>query len=138
LKRLTRSRTNKVFSGIFGGLGEYFNIDATLFRIAYVFFGFANPFLSLLVYGIASAIIPEGDDVIYHDYDYGNTNDNSKTFIGVGLIILGAVLLMKNLLPPFHIMFPNFRQIIRQVWDFWPVLLILLGVYVLFNQRKDY
>ena len=83
MKRLTRSDTNKVFSGILGGLGEYFNIDATILRIIYVIFGFANPFLSLIIYGISSIIIPENDGVIYQDdYNYNDkSRDNSAVFI---------------------------------------------------------
>lgn len=139
MKRLTRSKTNKVFSGVFAGLGEYFGIDATLFRIIYVIIAFNNPFLALIVYGIATAIIPEDDGVIYQDYDYSsNTKDNSGMFIGVGLIVLGAVLLARMYLPAFHEIFPNFRNFIRGLRDLWPVLLIVLGVYVIFNQKKNY
>ena len=140
MKRLTRSDTNKVFSGILGGLGEYFNIDATILRIIYVIFGFANPFLSLIIYGISSIIIPENDGVIYQDdYNYNDkSRDNSAVFIGVGLILLGIVLLARIYLPSFHVIFPNFRYIIRRITDLWPVLLIVLGVFIVFKQRRNY
>lgn len=140
MKRLTRSNTNKVFSGILGGLGEFFGIDATILRIIYVIFGFANPFASLIVYGIASIIVPEDDEVIYQDdYDYSDSSkDNSALFIGVGLIVLGIVLLARIYLPSFHIIFPNFRYIISKITDLWPVLLIVLGVFIILKQRKNY
>lgn len=32
-KKLTKSKKNRVFGGVCGGLAEYFNIDATLVRI---------------------------------------------------------------------------------------------------------
>ena len=35
-RRLYRSSTNRVFGGVCGGLGAYFNIDPVLFRIAFV------------------------------------------------------------------------------------------------------
>jgi phage shock protein C len=35
-KRLTRSRTDKKFLGVCGGLAEYLNLDSTLVRIAFV------------------------------------------------------------------------------------------------------
>jgi len=35
-KNLTRSKTNKVFAGIFGGLGEYADIDPVIFRLGYI------------------------------------------------------------------------------------------------------
>lgn len=141
MKRLTRSNTNKIFAGVLGGLGEYFSIDATIIRIIYVVFGFANPFYSFIIYGIASIIIPENNGVIYQDnnYNYNDiSRDNSAIFIGVGLILLGIVLLAKIYLPPFNILFPNFRDIIRRITDLWPVLLIVLGVYVIFKQNKNY
>lgn len=122
-----------------GGLADFFAIDATILRIIYVIFGFASPFTSLIVYGMASIIIPEDDGVIYQD-DYGYSspsNDNSAIFIGVGLILLGIVLLARIYLPSFHVIFPNFRHIIRSIVDLWPILLILLGLFIIFNQRKN-
>lgn len=38
VKRLYRSRTNKVIAGVCGGLGEYFSIDPTIVRIAFALF----------------------------------------------------------------------------------------------------
>ena len=56
-RRLFRSDTNKVFAGVCGGIGEYFNIDPTIIRIIAVIaiFGFG---VSLLAYIIAWLIIP--------------------------------------------------------------------------------
>lgn len=139
MKRLKRSRSNRVFSGVFAGLGEFFAIDATILRIVYVIFSFSNPFYSLIIYGLASVIIPEDDGVIYQDHSYDSrTNDNSRIFIGIGLILLGALLLARMYIPNFNLIFPSFRYIIRRIVDFWPVLLIVLGFYVIFNQKKNY
>ena len=33
-KKLYRSKTNKKLAGVCGGLGEYFNVDPTLIRLA--------------------------------------------------------------------------------------------------------
>lgn len=139
MKRLTRSNTNKVFSGVFGGLGEYFGIDAVILRIVYIIIAFNNIFLALVAYGIAAAIIP-ADDVIYQDSDnsyYSTAKDNSAIFVGVGLIALGLVFLVRIFMPSLHILFPNFRHIIRTIRDLWPVLLILLGVFIIVNQKKN-
>ena len=35
-KKLYRSRTERMLGGVCGGLGEYFNIDPTLVRLAFV------------------------------------------------------------------------------------------------------
>ena len=56
-RRLFRSDTNKVFAGVCGGIGEYFNIDPTIVRIIAVIliFGFG---VSVLAYIIAWLVIP--------------------------------------------------------------------------------
>lgn len=57
-KRLTRSRTNRQLAGVCGGLGEYFGVDPTLIRIAFVLVTiFAGT--GLLLYIILALIIPE-------------------------------------------------------------------------------
>ena len=35
-RKLYRSRTNRKLAGICGGLGQYFNLDATLLRVLFV------------------------------------------------------------------------------------------------------
>ena len=36
MKRLYRSTSDRMLSGVLGGLAEYFNIDATIIRLAFV------------------------------------------------------------------------------------------------------
>ena len=56
-KRLYRSRTSKMLCGVCGGIGEYFNIDPTLIRLAFVLFGCTGG--GILAYIIAAIIIPD-------------------------------------------------------------------------------
>lgn len=56
-KRLYLSETNKKIGGVCGGIGEYFNIDPTLIRLAWVILIFIGG-TGLLAYLIAWAIIP--------------------------------------------------------------------------------
>lgn len=39
VKRLYRSRSNRVIAGVCGGLADYFNIDVTIVRIIFVVLG---------------------------------------------------------------------------------------------------
>jgi phage shock protein C len=58
-KRLTRSRDDKMISGVCGGVARYLNIDATLIRVLMVvalLIGFFTPGIAYL---IAWALIPE-------------------------------------------------------------------------------
>jgi phage shock protein C len=58
-KRLYRSRKNRMIAGVCGGLGEYFNIDPTLIRLAFVaavLFGVGG---GVLAYLIMMILVPE-------------------------------------------------------------------------------
>lgn len=58
-KKLYRSRTDKVFTGLCGGIGKYFNIDATLVRIAFIILEFATAGLLIIGYIIVAIIVPK-------------------------------------------------------------------------------
>ena len=61
-KKLTRS-ANKILAGVCGGIAEYFEIDPTLVRVAYVIASaFIAGFPGLIVYIILLIIMPEGKD----------------------------------------------------------------------------
>lgn len=68
-KRITRSKENKVICGVCGGLGEYFNIDPTIVRLAFVLFVLAGGG-GILGYIIAALIIPEGEGSDYSVENY--------------------------------------------------------------------
>ncbi|RKQ35559.1 PspC domain-containing protein [Oceanobacillus halophilus] len=64
MKRLYRSTSNRMVAGVLGGLGEYFNIDATLLRLIFLVLLFASFFTFGFAYLLAIFIIPN-DDSIY-------------------------------------------------------------------------
>jgi phage shock protein C len=59
-KRLYRSRSNRVFSGVLGGIGDYFNVDPVPLRLVWllvvIFTGFVP---GLIAYIFAIFIVPE-------------------------------------------------------------------------------
>ena len=57
-KRLHRSNGNKVIAGVCGGIAEYFDMDPTLIRLAWILFC-ALGGSGVLAYIIAAIIIPE-------------------------------------------------------------------------------
>ena len=61
IRRLYRSRQNRVFAGVAGGIAEYFQVDPTLVRVL-LFLALlpAGP-IAPLVYVILAAIIPEAE-----------------------------------------------------------------------------
>ena len=59
-KKLKRSSSNKMLAGVCGGIAEYFNLDPTLVRVAYVALSFlATGFPGLLAYGILAIVMPD-------------------------------------------------------------------------------
>lgn len=59
MKKLYRSNTNKVFAGIIGGLGEYFEIDPVIIRLFWVLLViFSGVVPGVLVYIIALIVVP--------------------------------------------------------------------------------
>jgi phage shock protein PspC (stress-responsive transcriptional regulator) len=59
VKRLYRSRDDRMLAGVAAGLGKYFDIDPTIVRILFalsVFFGVGS---GLLIYFILMLVVPE-------------------------------------------------------------------------------
>lgn len=56
-KKLYKSRTDKKLDGVCAGIGEYFDIDPTLIRLAWVVFSLLGG-SGILAYIIAAIIIP--------------------------------------------------------------------------------
>ena len=60
MKKLYRSKTNKIFAGIIGGVGEYFDIDPTLLRVLWLLIVLSTGVIpGLIAYIIAVFIVPK-------------------------------------------------------------------------------
>ena len=54
-----RCRTHHVISGVCAGIGEYFNVDPALIRLAYIFVTLISGLVpGIIVYVIAAIFIP--------------------------------------------------------------------------------
>lgn len=58
-KKLYRSNRDKMFLGVCGGLGEYFDVDPTLIRLGVALVLMVSCGAGLLAYFIAAIIIPQ-------------------------------------------------------------------------------
>ncbi|MBO5928858.1 MAG: PspC domain-containing protein [Clostridia bacterium] len=56
-KRLYKSSTDKKLDGVCGGIAEYFNVDSTIIRLAWVLFS-ALGGSGILAYIIAAIVMP--------------------------------------------------------------------------------
>lgn len=157
-KKLYRSNTDKMIGGVSGGIAEYFEIDPTIVRILFVlavFFGGGG----LIAYIILWIIVPEkpyvfpgtqhtqtgnqseftqpkqesdtkgqNSEPIKDQFDYAAFHQKQKTntgyVAGLVLIVIGGLFLLNNFIPRF-----NFG-------DFWPFILIAVGIGLLLNAKK--
>ena len=61
--KLVKSRTNKMLTGVCGGIGELLGIDPTIIRLIWAALSLAGG-TGIILYIIAAVIIPEDDDII--------------------------------------------------------------------------
>ena len=62
-RKLYRSQRNRKLAGICGGLGDYFNCDPTLVRVAWVLATFLSAGIAILLYLALIFVIPNEDEV---------------------------------------------------------------------------
>lgn len=126
-RRLYRSTTNRVIAGVCGGLGEYFDIDPVLVRLAWVAAVFLGGF-GLLLYVIWIFVVPLRSAVS------AGPTPSSRAFpamFGGAMILLGFALLADNL----HWM--DLDWMWHRSWEFiGPAILILVGLYLIARRRE--
>lgn len=135
IKKLTRSRQNKILGGVAGGIAEYFEIDPVIIRVLFIVatLGWG---VSFLVYFILWLIVPLNDDYQYSTIDNSNNQNTEspdfftkyaekaeinkrKNVFGLVLIMIGFLMLIDNFLPYFYFS------------DWWPLVLVAIGIYFL-------
>lgn len=137
-KRLYRSTTDKMISGVCGGIGEYFDLDPSLVRLIFVLLSFASSGGGLIAYIVAAIVIPEkpadysynAEEQEVYD-DEGNPVDGSpytqktKQIIGFVLLGFGGMLLLDNMFAWFD------KGVI------WAIVIIGVGGYMLFKRNEE-
>lgn len=129
MKKLTRSKHDKIVAGLCAGIGEYFNVDPTIIRITWIVLTILSTRIFILVYLICSIVIPSGNEIIYQNGDNSHWRDNTPLFLGGVLVIIGGYSLIK-------IFFPFINNMIYRIQRFWPILLIVLGIYIINSPNK--
>ena len=144
-RRLYRSRKNRVFAGVAGGLGEYFDIDPVFIRVIFVVATLAGA-SGLLAYIILWIVVPK-ERLIFEPttsttegvtnmseghsgekqasgYDYRHHKHNGSVTGGLILIVIGGLFLADNYLPHFSFS------------DTWPLILVAVGVGLILNSIR--
>ena len=63
-KRLYKIEQGKKLDGVCGGIAEYFDIDSTLVRLAWILFTACSLGSGIIAYIIAAIVMPKKSDVI--------------------------------------------------------------------------
>ena len=124
MKKLYRSQTNSMIFGVCGGLGQYFGIDPTIVRLAFIFLAFYH-MLGVWVYLVLAILLPtapEGYQARSSSFNFEQTTQTTKV-IGGGLILLGILALFST----FSISWYSWMRL----ENMWPALIILFGVLLL-------
>ncbi len=147
-KKLYRSQKDQIIGGVCGGIAEYFAVDPTLVRLAFVLLAFVEG-AGIIGYIIAWIIIPErpkddhqGQEEVY-DVDFDEEDEEGefkskeassegekkskeqrKNILGLILIALGVFFIVDNWIPGFY-----WRR-------FWPIILIVLGSILIYREAK--
>ena len=125
-KRLYRSETNKVITGVCGGLGDYFDIDPVLVRVIAVILALAHQ-VTIVAYIVAWMFVPKRESLVETPATAEPAKPDSswrKYLPGLVLIGIGAVLLIRESFYWFD-------------WsEFWPVILILAGLALIFRRNR--
>ena len=128
-KRLERDLSNKVLGGVCSGLGNYFNIDPTFWRILFFIFCFVPAVPGILIYIILWIAMPEAQGRV--SAAEGNPqnpgiNENGQPVKSDGRWIAGLILI------GFGILWLLIRYIPQISWhNAWPVILIGVGIFFL-------
>jgi phage shock protein PspC (stress-responsive transcriptional regulator) len=123
IKQLHRSRDDRLLAGVAGGLGRYFDLSPTFFRIAFVILTLVGG-AGILIYVAAALVIPdEGRTDSIASEALRRHRDRPWLLAGVALVAIAVVSLVAQA-------------------DFWPnsgfawTLLLLGGAAIVIAQRR--
>lgn len=133
MRRLYKSRTDRMLDGVCGGVADYFGLDSTLVRLAWVLLTLVGG-MGVVLYIIAMIIMPvnRGEMPAEPAAPPAVRERNSK-FWGILLVAIGTVWFLGNL------GLPLWYRWWGMAWDVvLPVMLILAGVAFLFGGRNSF
>ena len=134
MKRIIRSRKDRIISGVCGGFAEYFGLDSSLIRLAWIFFTLFGG-SGILAYLLAMIVIPDELSVPYYERNNVTPEKNDKTILwGALLIFVGLIL--------FFMHNDLLNMIWRRFWDssinlFLAIAILGFGVYLLYTKRSE-
>ncbi len=129
MKRLYKSRRNKVIDGVCGGIGEYLGVDPVIIRIIFILLFFMGG-VGLLLYIAGMLIIPPSPEERKEEQPVVESQKKPKSsnllfILGLLFIIVGVGLLLENFGFPFwHFFKVAFNYLV-------PAFLIVIGLILI-------
>ena len=130
MQRITRSQSDRLLTGVCGGVADYFSIDSTMVRLIWTFFTLFGG-SGLLAYIIAILLIP---DINFQERFSKLDSLKSNPLWGVLFIFSGLIL------------FLQYNHIFYLFWaSFWgnfinisiAFVLLGIGIYLLYNWQSQ-
>lgn len=143
-RRLYRSRTDALWTGVAGGIAEWLGWDPALVRVAWVILTFVTAGFALLVYVVMWVVVPEApEDAATSEAPGGEgatsaapgqtaadrpgssaAADRGPLWLGLILVAAGVFFLVQELLPEID-------------WGrLWPVVLVVVGAVLLIGALR--
>lgn len=142
VRKLYRSRRDRIIGGVGGGLADYFAVDPLLVRAAFIIASFIGG-SGIIAYILFMLLVPQESAIrdgaqdassgrSYAGLDQAEDIQHSRNWAGqrrnafaLGLIALGLILFANEIFP---------IRLIR--WDlFWPLLLVFIGFSVIVKNK---
>lgn len=134
MKKLYKSGSDKIISGVCGGIAKYFGIDPVIVRIVWVAFAFIGA--GIIAYIVCMFIMPD-EPLDVPTASQNNIAESKQNLANSLPIIFGAVLLVFGL----SLLFGNLGLGWISVWVgrlFWPLLLVCIGAAVIYTVTKNH
>jgi phage shock protein C len=132
MKKIERSKTDRVLAGVCGGFAQYLNVDPTLVRILWIFFTLFGGG-GILAYILAIFIIPEESYSGKIEDTPKEKDDNAMIVWGIVLILVGLVLFFQHK-PIIHLMWHSFWG--AGINLIFALLIIGLGIYLIYTRGE--
>jgi phage shock protein C len=130
IKKIIRSRKERVFAGICGGLAVYLGLDPVLVRVLFVALTMLSNGVGVIVYLLGWFIIPlepEGAPAYIPPTEPSGSNRTLK-IVGIFLLVAGLVAIVASFLPSAF-------DLAEARW-LGPIILMLIGIVFILWQRN--
>lgn len=136
-KKLYRSKKDQIIFGVCGGLADYFEIDPLIVRLVFVALLFGGG-AGLIIYLLFALLMPVKDSSKVNNVEElivetkGKTKKVSQNLDNYNFsFLLGAFLIVVGI----SLFFANFCPFNFLIINFWPLLLILIGLIIVFKKK---